>query len=132
MAPGCDRASRQVDCVGRVDDHGIELEVLEDPIEQGKRALDLDLDVEQLPQREEQPALEGSEGDDVTDRRSRRIALDREEPGQSGHSPIRGRGEAAGDEGLDRAAGPPVFIPGRRRPIPPGFRLPGTDRVPAR
>ena len=72
-----ERGRVQRDGIGRVDDLRVHLEVFEDPVEQGQRALDLDLDVEQLAEREEQPALERREGDDRTggrrrpDRRSR-------------------------------------------------------------
>ena len=47
-------ARRQVDGVGRIGDLVGHLEVLEDAVEQGQRALDLDLDVEQLAEREEE------------------------------------------------------------------------------
>ena len=67
-----DRRRLEVDRVGRVDDLGVQLEVLEDPVEQRERALDLDLDVEQLAEREEQPALERREGDDVAGASARR------------------------------------------------------------
>ena len=59
-----DIARVERDRVGRVDDLGVHLEVFEDPVEQGQRALDLDLDVEQLAEREEQAALERRERDD--------------------------------------------------------------------
>ena len=52
-----------------VDDLWIHFEVLEDAVEQRQRALDLHLYVEQLAEREEEPALERREGDDVADRR---------------------------------------------------------------
>ena len=65
----CRRVER--DRVGRVDDLGVHLEVLEDPVEEGERALDLDLDVEQLAEREEQPALERRERDDRAGDRAR-------------------------------------------------------------
>ena len=55
------------DRVGRIDDLGVHLEVLEDAVEERQRALDLDLHVEQLAEREEEPALERREGDDVAD-----------------------------------------------------------------
>ena len=83
--------------VGRVDDLGLHLEVLEDPVEQGERALDLDLDVEQLAEREEQPALERGERDDVADGRRRRVALDREIAGQPVHERRRDAEDRADD-----------------------------------
>ena len=54
--------------VGRVGDLRLQVEVLEDAVEQRQRALHLDLDVEQLAEREEEPRLERGEGDDVADR----------------------------------------------------------------
>ena len=64
---------------------GSSLEVLEDAVEQRERALDLDLDVEQLAEREEQPRLERRERDDVADRRRGRVALDRQVAGEPVH-----------------------------------------------
>ena len=66
--------------VRRVDDLRVEVEVLEDPVEQRERALDLDLDVEQLAEREEQPALERRERDDVAGGRRVRVAVGRQVP----------------------------------------------------
>ena len=68
------------DGVGRVDDLGFDPEVFEDPVEQGERALDLDLDIEQLAEGEEQAALEGGECDDCAGRRRRGIAVRGERP----------------------------------------------------
>src|SRR3989304_71264 len=70
------------DGIRRVDDPGVHLEVLEDPVEQGKGALDLDLDVEELAEREEQPRLGGREGDNVTDRRCARAPADGQPAGR--------------------------------------------------
>ncbi len=47
--------------------------------------MDLDLDVEQLTEREEEPALERREGDDVADRRCGRIVVDRQIAGEPVH-----------------------------------------------
>ena len=44
----------ECDRIGGIDDLGIHLEVLEDPIEERERPLDVDLDVQQLAEREEQ------------------------------------------------------------------------------
>jgi hypothetical protein len=85
------------DRVGRIDDFRIHLEVLEDPVEEGERALDLDLDAEELAEGEEQPALERGERDDVADGRGRRVALDREETGQPIHECRRDRKDRADD-----------------------------------
>ena len=52
---------------GAVGDLDRQVEVLEDAVEEGQRALDLDLDVEELAEREEEPALQRREGDDVAD-----------------------------------------------------------------
>ena len=60
-----DRGSVQGHRVGCVVDLRLQVEVLEDPVEQGERAVDLDLDVEQLAEREEQAALERGERHDV-------------------------------------------------------------------
>ncbi len=73
------------DCVGRVDDLRVHLEVLEDPVEQGEGALDLDLDAEQLTEREEEPALEGREGDDRAGRRGVGAAVGGQRAGQPVH-----------------------------------------------
>ena len=54
--------------IGRIGDLVLQLEVLEDAVEERERALDLDLDVEQLAEREEEPALQRGEGDDGADR----------------------------------------------------------------
>ena len=62
-----DRVRLERHGVGSVRDLRREVEVLEDAVEQRERALQLDLDVEQLAQREEEPALERREGDDVAD-----------------------------------------------------------------
>ena len=77
MRPLSDCGSR-VDRVGRVGDLRVHREVLEDPVEQGERALDLDLHVEQLAEREEEPALEGRERDDDAGRRGGRVAVGRQ------------------------------------------------------
>jgi hypothetical protein len=45
-----------------------QIEVLENPAEQRKRDLHLDLDVEHLPKGKEKATLQGREGDDVADR----------------------------------------------------------------
>ena len=45
----------------------LHLQVLEDPVEQREGALDLDLDVQQLAEREEEAALERGEGHDGAD-----------------------------------------------------------------
>jgi hypothetical protein len=50
-----DRRGGKVDGVRRIHDHGIQLQVLEDPVEQRQGALDLHLHVQQLAEREEQP-----------------------------------------------------------------------------
>ena len=52
---GPHRRRRERDRVGRIGDLVLHLEVLEDAVEQRERALDLDLHVEQLPEREEEP-----------------------------------------------------------------------------
>ena len=44
-----------------------EIEVFEDAVEERERALNLDLDAEQLPDREKEAALQRREGDDVAD-----------------------------------------------------------------
>jgi hypothetical protein len=59
-----------------------QVEVLEDAVEQGQRALQLDLHVEQRTEREEKPALEGRESDDVADGWCAWIAADLEVAGQ--------------------------------------------------
>ena len=71
--------------IGCVDDLGVHLEVFEDAVEQGERTLDLDLDAEQLAEREEQPALQRRERDDVADRRCGRVVLDGQPAGQPVH-----------------------------------------------
>ena len=73
------------DRIGRIDDLGVHLEVLEDPVEQRQRALDLDLDPEQLTEREEEPALERGEGDDRAGRRRVGAAVGGQRPGQPVH-----------------------------------------------
>jgi hypothetical protein len=83
--PAADRGVVKCDGVRRVDDLGIHPEVLEDPVEQGQRALDLDLDVEQLAEGEEQATLERGEGDDRAGRRRRRIAVRGKRPGEPVH-----------------------------------------------
>ena len=95
--PAADRGRVEGHRVGRVDDLGIHLEVLEDPVEQGQRALDLDLDVEQLAEREEQPGLERREGDDVADRRGVRVALAAIVAGQPVHERRRDAEDRADD-----------------------------------
>ena len=65
-APAHD-ARRQVDRIGRIGDLVLHLEVLEDAVEQGQRSLDLDLHVQELPEREEEARLEGREGHDRAD-----------------------------------------------------------------
>ena len=95
--PGPDRRRVEGDRVGRVHDPGVQLEVLEDPVEQRERALDLDLDVEQLAEREEEPALERRERDDVADRRRRRVAVDRQVAGQPVHERRRDAEDRADD-----------------------------------
>ena len=40
-----------------------QIQILEDPIEEGEGALDLDLNIEQLAEREKEPALQRCEGD---------------------------------------------------------------------
>ena len=44
------------------------VEVLEDAVEERERALHLDLDAEEAADREEQPRLQGGEGDERADR----------------------------------------------------------------
>ena len=46
---------------------GSQVEVLEDAVEERQRALHLHLHVEQLAEREEEPALERGEGHDVAE-----------------------------------------------------------------
>ena len=70
--PAADRVRLHRHGVWVVLDLDGQVEVLEDAVEQRQRALQVDLHVEQRPEREEQPALEGGEGDDVTDRRRSR------------------------------------------------------------
>ena len=67
--------------VGGVDDVLRHLEVLEDPVKEGEGALDLDLDVEHLAEREEDPALQRGEGDDGADA-DVRVAADDQRPSQ--------------------------------------------------
>ena len=55
------------DRIRRVTDLVLHLQVLEDAVEERQRALDLDLHVEQLPNREEEATLQGGEGDDGAD-----------------------------------------------------------------
>ena len=74
-----------------------QVEVLEDAVEQRQRALDLDLHVEQLAEREEQPRLERGEGDDVADRRRGRVALDGQPAGQPVDERRRDREDRADD-----------------------------------
>ena len=62
--PAADRGHRKIDGVGRVDDVGHHVEVLEDPVEQGQRRAQLHRDLQQLPDREVQPGLERGEGHD--------------------------------------------------------------------
>jgi hypothetical protein len=64
---------------------GRQVQVLEDPVEQRERALDLDLHVEQLAEWEEEPALERGEGDDVADRGGGGVALDGQPAGEPVH-----------------------------------------------
>src|SRR5919205_505517 len=51
-----------------VEDVDLEVEVLEDAVEEGQRALDVQADAEQRLQREEEPRLQGGEGDHGADR----------------------------------------------------------------
>ena len=95
--PTGDGRGGEIDGVGRIDDDRIQLQVLEDPVEQGERALDLDLDVEQLPEREEQARLQRGERDDVADRGRRRIVLDRQVAGEPIHERRRDREDRADD-----------------------------------
>ena len=95
--PTADRGRVEGHRVGRVDDLGIHLEVLEDPVEERQGPLDLDLDVQQLAEREEQAALERGEGHDVADRRGRRVALDRQPAGQPVHERRRDAEDRADD-----------------------------------
>ena len=44
-----------------------QIEIFEDAIEEREGALDLDLNVEELTEREEEPALQRGEGDDIAD-----------------------------------------------------------------
>ncbi len=79
VAAHADRVERHR--IRRVGDLVRHLQVLEDPVEQGQRALDLDLDVEQLAEREEEAALQRGEGHDRADA-DRRVALDDQRAGQ--------------------------------------------------
>ena len=81
--PAAHRARRQVDRVGRIGDLVVHLEVLEDAVEQRQRALDLDLDVEQLAEREEEARLERGEGHDGADA-DVRVAADDERARRAG------------------------------------------------
>ena len=58
----------QLDRVLGLDDVDRQVEVLEDPVEQGERGLDVGADAEQRLDREQQPRLERREGDDGADR----------------------------------------------------------------
>ena len=42
-----------------------QIEILEDSVEEGEGAVNLDLDIQHLPEREEEAALQRGEGDDV-------------------------------------------------------------------
>ncbi|MEX1158692.1 MAG: hypothetical protein WEC79_07175, partial [Thermomicrobiales bacterium] len=64
----------QRDGAGRVGDLVRFIQVLEDSVEERQRALDLDLNVEQLSKREEQTRLKRREGNQITNRKSRRLA----------------------------------------------------------
>ncbi len=78
----------------------LHLEVLEDAVEEGQRALDLDLHVEQLAEREEEARLERGEGHDRADA-DVRVAADDQRAGQQVDE---GRHDA--EEGADQREEP--------------------------
>src|SRR5438093_13212238 len=82
-----------------VDDLWIHFEVLEDAVEQRQRALDLHLYVEQLAEREKEPALERREGDDHAGRRGGRVAAGGKRPGKPVHERWGDREARADDPG---------------------------------
>ena len=93
-----DRRGLQRHGVRGVDDLRLEVQVLEDPVEQRERALDLDLHVEQLAEREEQAALERGERDDVAGGRRGRVAR----RGERARQPVHERGHDREDRADDR------------------------------
>ena len=72
-----------------------QIKVFEDAVEEGEGALDLDLDIEQLPEREEEPALQRREGDDIAD--GHRAAADDFPPGDQVDERGRDREKRADD-----------------------------------
>ena len=98
-----DVAARPLDRPRPLDDVDRLVEVLEDPVEQRERALHLELDAEQAPDREEESCLQRRERHERADRDRGRAALDRpagEQVDEGGH-----HGERRLDRGHHPAAG---------------------------
>ena len=73
-----DVAPRTLDAARPLDDVDRLVEVVEDPVEQRERALHLELHAEQAADREEEPRLQGREGDERADRD--RVGAPRDRP----------------------------------------------------
>ncbi len=120
-----DVAARPLDRVRPLDDVDGLVEILEDPVEERERALHLELHAEQAADREEEPGLEGREGDERADRDRVAAARDRpagEEVDERGH-----HGERRLDRGHHPAARHPAphLEPGE----PLGLRLEADGEV---